>query len=264
MLIGRDSEVLRLRQVILERRSLLVYGKRGAGKTELLAQTLKSLPAEVRKECIVCAARESLYDLFQELAKMFAVAGDRQILSRVIKETGDPAHHERWILKQTSLRLRGILRQAARDGHYSIFLDSQVRLPDGIYRVLREWTWSRRTPVVILACGSTEHELGRSGRLFWHDELRLQLGPLSADAAGEFLDSCVTEHGLGTIAREDFREFVLKESGCLPGAIRVLCEMATNPAYQSGDYVKLHTLRIDFRLKQSAFAQETLQSINHD
>jgi hypothetical protein len=91
----------------------------------------------------------------------------------------------------------------------------------------------------------------------------MELGPLNPHAASELLEACVIRRGLRRVAGEEFRQFVLQESGRLPGAIVLLCEMAKNPAYCFGNQIKLNTLRIDFHLRESALAPAKLRVTNH-
>jgi hypothetical protein len=263
MIIGRHSEIHRLRQTILERRSLLIYGKPGAGKTSLLAEALLSVPEGAREKCICCEVQDSPHALLQRLALGFAEAGSGEVLSRVRKELGSADRFGRWTRSQTSLRLRGVLREASRAGNYSVFFDTASRMPDGIYRLLQHWIWTGRTPVVILARSSQESELGRAARLFWHQGLRMELGPLPSVAANQLFEHCLERFGLETIAEEDFREFVRQESGGLPGAIQDLCQMAAEAKYRFEDRIKLHTLRIDFRIKNSSVERPALRVANH-
>jgi len=263
MWIGRDSELLRLRQTILERRSLLICGKPGSGKTSLLARSLLSLPGEIRRKCICCEVRGTLHVLLQQLALKFAMAGDELILSRVQRERGTAASPELWAGSQTSLRLRGVLRAAARSGNYSIFLDAAARVPDGIYRLLQHWMWTGQTPAVVLARGADERELGRASRLFWHEGLCMELGPLGTAAAKELFAACVARFELHRFATPEFCGFVLEESAGLPGAILLLCEMAAHAGYHFGGKIKIHTLRTDFRMKQNLIQPPALRAANH-
>ena len=112
------------------------------------------------------------------------------------KEERSAAEAALCVRAQASLRMRGLLRKSARSADYSIFFDASVRLPDGLYRLLQEWIWSGRTPIVILARGASARELGRTHRLFWHKGMRLELGPLEPIAAQELFAHSVRQAGI--------------------------------------------------------------------
>jgi hypothetical protein len=249
MFIGRATEMSRLREAILARRSLLVYGPAGSGKTALLEETLASLPSAVRKTCIVCDSCDSPKVLWRQLVQLLAEMHDSQVLSRVQRERDDVNSLDRWLDEQSSLRLRGILRHATRDAAYFVFIDSTAPLPAGVYRLLQEWVWSGCTPVFLLARGSTEHDLGRVARLYWHDSLRLELGSLLPEDAENLLKHAIARFRLAQLADAEFRAFVLKQSACLPGGILRLCELGSQSAYHYNGHLKLHTLAIDFQMQ---------------
>jgi hypothetical protein len=250
VLIGREHELAILRSAIAERRSLLICGPAGAGKSALLQDALSSVDERLRRRCVVCKVEGAPIVIWQRLVRAFAVADDPEVLTRVENETGSSQHFENWVRAQTSLRLRGILRRAARGREYSIFLDSVLPLPDGNYRLLQEWVWSARTPVILLGRGSTQHELGKAAQLYWHDGLRLNLGPLDLKSAESLLKHTIERCGLTELADAEFCNFILEQSDRLPGRIEQLCELACNATYHYEGHVKLHTLAIDFLLQQ--------------
>jgi len=250
MLIGREQERARLYEAVCDRRSLLVSGPAGSGKSALLEEVLSSVAPSIRGRAIFCTMAGVPNTIWQHLVLALGAAGDPDVLTRVEREAGSRAHPDRWIKAQTSLRLRGILRCAARSREYSIFLDAKGPLPAGVYRVLQEWVWSRRTPVVLLARSSTQTELGKASRLYWHDGLRLALGPLDPVSANGLLEHAIARFQLARFADGDFRSFVLEQSARLPGGIVRLCELASDVAYHCDGRLKLHTLAVDFLLQQ--------------
>jgi len=257
-LIGRRDELARLREAILARQSLLVHGRSGAGKTALLTETLSGLPEHMRRKCLMCTGVENPRTLWRSLALSLAKAGDGQVMSRWERECAGTRCMDRWICEQTSLRLRGILRRALQESAYWVILDALARVPDGACPLLEEWIWSRRTPVILAGRGSTEQELGRAARLFWHRGMRMELLPLGDADRKALLEQAIHRFGLAEVADEDFRRFVLKSSQGLPGRIIRLCELACQNAYQWHGRIKLHTLAVDF-LRQADSCPRSLR-----
>jgi AAA ATPase-like protein len=263
MLTGRTEELARIRKAILGRHSLLLCGPAGSGKSALLTETLSSLPGAVRRNCILCDESRSPRTIYQSLIRSMASCGDSEILSRVEGDAGSADQVERWLRAQSSLRLRGLLRKAARAHPYCIFFDTPTSIPDGIYRLFQDWVWSGRTPVILLARGASEHELGRFARLFWHSGLHLSLQPLEPRSAEELLEAAIAQCGLSPFADSAFREFVIKHSERWPGRIMQLCKMASNVSYHYAGRIKLHTLAVDFLLEQDATLHSVQRGAQH-
>jgi AAA ATPase domain len=250
MLIGRKNELAILCAAIAKRRSLLICGPAGAGKSALLQHALSCVDESLRTRCILCETEGTPSTIWQRLVLALARAGAPEVLARVENEAGSFQYLENWARAQSSLRLRGVLRRAARAREYSIFLDASAPLPDGTYRLLQEWVWSGRTPVILLSRGSTKCELGRAAQLYWHEGLRLHLGPLELASAEALLRQSIERFHLAHLADAEFRDFILEQSEQFPGRITLLCELASNVAYHYQGRVKLHTLAIDFLLQQ--------------
>jgi hypothetical protein len=250
MLIGREHERAKLSEAISERRSLLVCGPADSGKSALLHEVLSFVVETIRRRCLVCTAEGTPNAIWLCLVQALGAAGDPEVLTRVENEAGSKQYFNRWAKAQTSLRLRGILRRAARAREYWIFFDTTAPLPDGTYRLLQEWVWSRRTPVILLARGSAQTELGKAAKLYWHSGLRLTLGPLDMVSAETLLEHTIARLRLTELADTEFRNFVLEQSARLPGSIVRLCELASDAAYHYEGHVKLHTLAVDFMLQQ--------------
>jgi hypothetical protein len=263
MFVGRNAEAKRLREAILARQSLLICGPADSGKTALLHETFSSLPDAVRKNCIACSSCESPQSMWRDLMHSLAKAEDPQILSWLSHECHSSKSLDSWLYQQSSLRLRGILRSAMRAGNYSVFIDAPGIPPAGAYRLLQEWVWSRRTPVFLLARGATERELGRVARLYWHNGLQLDLGPLQFEDVETLFEHAIARAGLTKLADSEFRDFVLARCGGFPGRIVRLCELASQSAYQSGGHLKLHTLALDFLLHTADMSPATLRADNH-
>src|SRR5690348_14988479 len=88
MLVGRERELAKLSTTIVERKSLLVWGAAGSGKTALLQAALSSLGESLRRRCIVCETNGSPSIIWQRLVKALAEADDSEVLTRMENEAG--------------------------------------------------------------------------------------------------------------------------------------------------------------------------------
>ncbi len=260
MLIGREFELSQITAAIRERHSLLVYGPAGSGKSALLQVALASLPEEVRHRCFAALAEGMPHAIWQNLIRCLFAARDPEVMCRVTSEAASIERFERWLTAQTSLRLRGILRRATWPGQYCFVLEAAGPVPDAVCRVLKEWIWSGRTPVILLGRGKNESELGRAAKLYWHEGMRLSLGSLEAAAAEALIRHCIKRFGLAGFADDEFFDFVLQQSERLPGRIIRLCELAADPRYQFDGHIKTHILTVDFLLECGALPDAAKQA----
>ncbi len=249
VLVGREKEAERLRTAIGERRGLAVCGPADAGKTALVKQVISRLPKAAAKGCIYAPLRGAPREVLAGLLGQMHARGDALLEQRFRSETGRDGEFARWAADQTSLRMRGLLYRAAEAGSYCLFLDGVDGLSDAYTRIVKELSWMRGTPVYLLARGWTERELGRAARLYWNDDLRLEVGPLELRATRELLEHCIRRYGLARLNLDGFREGILRMSGRLPGAIVKMCARAGDAQYHFGDRIETRLLHVDYMMQ---------------
>ncbi len=108
----------------------------------------------------------------------------------------------------------------------------------------------RGTPVYLQPQGGDRRDAGHAADLYWLEEHRLHVPPLSEPAARELLEFSIRRFGLAVLDLEDFREKVLRLSRRLPGAIVKMCALAADPRYQYGRRVKTRLVYVDSLLGQ--------------
>jgi AAA ATPase domain len=246
--IGRDTEMRQLRAALRDRRSQLIWGPADSGKTFLIANVLADLPANERRKCICWAGPASRRQLVEHLIRELFLAGDPFVCAKVRQDRCREATLSRWIGEQSALRLRGILFTAAEKGEYRIFLDHLAPVSAAFAQLLKEVMYRAKTPVYLTGHGYSYAELGHAWSLYWTDEYRIRLGPISEEAARELMEISEHRFGLGALDPEAFREDLLRLSGHLPGSIVKMCELAAHPRYHYGDQLKLKLLHVDYLL----------------
>lgn len=250
-LIGRDAESSQLRAVIRERQSQLVWGPPHSGKTFLLASVLDELTPSDRQRCIGWSGPASRRNLVERLVRGLFLAGDPFVRKKVRADRCDERTLNRWIGEQSAVRLRGILFTAAEQGDYRFFLDHLPPASHAFADLLKEIMYRTKTPVYLTGHGYSQAEIGYAWSLYWTDEYRLYLGPLSEVSARELLERCIERFALSSLDLRDFREGILHLSGHLAGAIVKMCELAVNPRYHYGDKVKLKLVHVDYLLQSN-------------
>ena len=161
---------------------------------------------------------------------------------------------DRWLRKQSLLRLRGILFSAAEHGDYRFFVDHVPSPTHKMAHLLKEIMYRCKTPVYLTGRGYSSKEIGYAWSLYWADEYRIQLEPLAETAARELLEMCISNFGLASLDLAGFREEILHFSGRLPGSIVKMCKLAADARYHYGDRVKLKLVHVDYLMQSSRLA----------
>ncbi len=244
--IDREEELHFLKSAIVSRKSLLISGLAGAGKTMLTLKALSEMPDTLRNNCLYVSGMKGLQDLLQQIVHLLFDRDDAALRARLRREGVSAATFKRWLQAQPSTRLRGALYQAAAEGEYWLFLDHLPPLTHAASRVVKELVRMRNTPVYLLARGFTQPEIGHVTDIYWGPPHQLAIGALPGAAARELLEACIQRFGLSRLDLEDFRKEVLHFSDYLPGAIVKMCALAAEPRYQYGSQIKTKLIHIDY------------------
>ena len=252
-LIGREAETRRLHAALRERRSQLIWGPEHSGKTFLVTNVLAALPAAERQRCITWSGPATRRQLVEHLVRGLFLCGDPFVREKVQADGCDGPELRRWVAAQSAVRLRGVFFTAAERGDYLVFLDHfpRPRVSHAVADLLKDIMHRTKTPVFLNARGYSPAEIGCAWSLYWADEYRLRLGPLSEIAARELLERCIERFGLSSLDLDDFRGEILHLSGHWPGAIARMCQLAEDPRYRYGRRVKLKLIRVDYLLQSN-------------
>jgi hypothetical protein len=252
-LIGRESELLHLHTAWRKRQSQLIWGASDSGKTFLIAKMLAELSETERRKCISATGPASRRQLIEDLIRGLYLAGDPLVRKKVHADWHSEATLNSWIGEQSALRLRGILFTAAEQGDYRFFLDHLSPVSHTLAEFLKEIVYRTKTPVYLTGQGQTQAEIGYAWSLYWTDEYRIRLGPVSGAAARELMEACIQRFGLASLDLTGFRDDLLHLSGHLPGSIVKMCGLAADPRYHYDDRVKMKLLHVDYLLLGSRF-----------
>jgi hypothetical protein len=256
-LIGREAEMRRLQAALRARRGQLICGPADSGKTLLIKNALIELPQAERRKCICSAGALSRRRLVEQLIQGLYLAGDPLVRKKVHADRASEETLGRWINQQSLLRIRGILFTATEQGEYRFFVDDLPPASHSMAQLLKEITYRTKTPIYLTGLGYTQNEIGQAWSLYWADEYRIRLGPLSEARARELLELCIQKFGLSSLDLEGFREEVLHLSAHLPGSIVKMCELAAEPRYHYGDQVKVKLVHLDYLLQSSRFSAQS-------
>ena len=249
LFINREAETRRLQEAIRKRESLLIVGPAGIGKTSLVLKVLNLLSAESSRFYLYLSGIDGMHDLLRLVVQKLYEVKDPTLRKQLHTERINKNSFKAWLDVQSTSRLKGALYRAAENDHYWIFLDHFPALTDAMAKVVKELIHMRDTPVYILARGFTERENGHVRKLYWNDQQRMKMTPLTKKAASELLEQCIRHYGLLNMDLDDFRIEILRLSEKVPGAIVKMCAFAAQPRFQCGRKIKTKLVHIDYLMR---------------
>jgi hypothetical protein len=250
-LVGRDEELQNILAAIRKRNSRLIWGAMHVGKTSLIKAAIAALTEAERRTCIYWTGAASRKQLLSHFVGQLYELGNSFVRKKVHADAGTAIGLNRWLHRQTSLRLRGILFTALEDREYRFFVDHFPPLTHNMARLMKEILYGCKTPIYLAARNYSQDEIGYAWSLYWNDKLRIHLNPLSERASRELLEACIGRFGLASLDLADFREDVLRLSGHLPGSIVKMCELAGHSKYHYQDQVKIKLVHVDYLLQSN-------------
>jgi AAA ATPase domain len=231
-LIGRSSEIDRLRNSVRQRQSLLVLGPAGSGKT-FLVRTI------AEEDFIYLKYPATPHQLLTDLASALLHSGHRTFLG-LAQPAGDL---DNWLAMQTSVHLKGLLCTSLEAEPRAVILDGIDRASFPTYRFLQRLYFAKGMAFVATARDAVS--LGALGRLFWDPRATLHLEPLNHADSRRLFDIAADQFGIRDLDVQEFRDKVLESARGNPGQIVEMCRMASNPMYVTGRHIKFAPLRID-------------------
>ncbi len=261
VLVGRDRELHRLRTAIQKRESRLIWGLSDAGKTFLIQHAIASLPEAERRQCIYWTGAARPRQLLSHFLRGLYVTGDPLVHRKVHADRAAESTPDRWLNRQSVLRLQGIFFSAAEHGDYRFFVDHLPPPTHKMAHLLKEIMYRCKTPLYLTGPGYSQREIGYAWSLYWADEYRIQLEPLAETAARTLLEMCIRNFELASLDLAGFREEILRFSGRLPGSIVKMCELAADSRYHYGHRVKLKLVHVDYLMQSNRLAMNSAPSL---
>jgi DNA polymerase III delta prime subunit len=231
---GRDNELAALRQRLAKRRSFLLHGPSGIGKTILLREVLGEHP-----EALYCPDSSGKQMALRALANALLKRSDGA--RRALKSSEG-------IGAKSAIALKGIVLELLRAGKYWIVLD-HLKLPSQAFAAdVKEMAGWGGTPVLGVARSDHMEDAGFLLPLFSDRSEKLELKPLDEALAAELVHKVIEDSGLSAQNLPEFIARVLELARGNPGAISSMVRMASLPKYRLGTQIMVAPLYVDFRL----------------
>jgi hypothetical protein len=217
-LLGRRDEERTLADALRERKSRLVTGPKGIGKTRLIEESLS-----VSRQPSVCVEKpQALHGLLVELAERLSCPAGRDA---------------------TSIALKSSVLDALRRMPRCLVLEDVAGADPRVYRFLQQVHY---IPAVCLIVTAASRDcLGHLRKLLWDPREEIALKPLTRPESLSLFDAASRMYRLQSLDLDAFRDKVLAAAQGNPGQILTMCRMAVRPEYQHGRYIKFLPLRID-------------------
>ena len=233
----RDAELERLREMLRARRSFLLHGPAGVGKT-VVAKQLASELANV----LYSPQSTTSQGTFRELAMELVRCRNKP----VIEALGETALGR--INNMSAVSIRGVVSEGLRQGMYWVMLDG-MRCPSQAFATaIKELVARATTPVMAIARSAHMEDVGFLLPMFADRTERYALRNFEREIALTFAQKVVAQMGLTAANLDDVLQKVVRYSDGNPGAILSMLRMARSPKYGIDGHIAISPLYVDFRL----------------
>jgi len=239
-IFGRKDELELLRKRLESRRSTLLYGPSGVGKTQLLQQLLPEF-----SKVLYCSVSSSPQSIFRCLAELLVARNDATLM-RISKGRTDS------LLGKSSISLKGIIMDALRATDYLVVLDHLDRPSSALAAMVGELMVSCSTPVIAVARSAHMEDAGYVLQLLPDRSERMAIKNFDSDRAKAFAVEVSSQQSLEAANLQGVLESMVRSSEGNPGAILRMVAMAKHSKYRSDDHIKWSPLYIDFLMEWAA------------
>ena len=229
--VERTEELVRLQAQAQRRKSMLIFGSEGVGKTRLLKSFVQGQPL-VLFAPQVHSPREMLLSLIEEL---------RRIPKPGI---GIPQNYA----SLGSGSLKGIVQRALDKHPFLLALDHLAGPSRVVTGLIKDLNYFDRTPVIFVARSPHMEDIGALQPMCAGKTERLELKEFPPPIALEFARREATRTGLWASNLEHALHQWVEWSEGNPGSIVQMVKMAHFPRYCAGDQIKAHILYLDYRM----------------
>ena len=228
--VEREEELGKLLNQARIRKSLLVYGPEGVGKSRLLRSFVKN-QTHALYVGQMRSPREFAFTLLQALHSA----------DEAIKVPGN-------LSALSTSSLKGVIHRAF-DTHTFLMVLDHLDAPSRVVTgMIKDLYYYGRTPVIFASRSPHMEDIGALRPLCANKSERLELKNLPSQIALEFALREAEKIELWASNLEAILPSLVEWSDGNPGAILNMLNMAQLPQYRAGDQIKAHILYVDYRM----------------
>ena len=229
--VERTDEMARLQAQAQRRKSMLVFGPEGVGKTRLLEAFVKTQPLMLH-----VPKAQSPRDI------LLALAGElRRLAKPGIHLPADTA-------SLNTGSLKGVIHRALDQAPFLIALDHLAGPSRVITGLIKDLNYFDRTPVIFVARTPHMEDIGTLQPMCAGRSERLELKDFLPSVALEFARREAQKTGLWSANLDEVLRSLVEWGNGNPGSIVQMVKMAHFPRYYAGDQIKVHVLYLDYRM----------------
>lgn len=227
--VERTDELERLRAQAQKRKSMLLFGPEGVGKTRLLHAFVEAQPL-----ALYVGQTHSPREL------MFALV---EALRSVKKgELNLPANQA----SLSTSSLKGIIQRTLDLFPFLLVLDHLAGPSRIVTGIIKDLNYYGRTPVFFAARTSHMEDIGSLQAMCADRSERVELKNLPPPIAREFAQREAARTGLWASNMEQALSSLVEWISGNPAGILQMVKMAHLPKYRMGDQIKAHILYLDY------------------
>ena len=229
--IERVEEMGRLHDQARRRKSMLIFGREGVGKSRLLERFVKTQPL-----ALYINQTGSSRDLMLALVESLCSTGKREL-----RLPADPK-----TLSTSSLK--GMVQRALDQIPFLLVLDHLAGPSRVVTGMIKEMNYYGRTPVFLAARIRHMEDIGTLQPMCADRSEQVELKNLQAAVALEFAQREAERTGLWASNLDDALHSLVEWSEGNPGSILSMLKMAQWSRYRTDDQIKAHVLYLDNRM----------------
>ena len=229
--VDRTEEMAKLRAQAQKRKSMLVFGPEGVGKTRLLRAFVQNQPLALYIPQIR-SPRDFMMALILDLRRL-----DK-------RELRLPANTD----SLSASSLKGIVRRALAEFPCLLVLDHVAGPSRVVTGIIKEFSDYGQRPIFFAARTPHMEDIGTLQPMCADRSERLEVRNFTPAVALEFAKRESERNGLWASNLETALHSLVDWSDGNPGSILQMLKMVDLPRYRMGDQIKAHVLYLDYRM----------------